>query len=191
MLGFCCLIILRVSSSKWHMQNFSIFTSWGILDHWLYFDGYCKVTINSQDTPLGLCWKLSENMFWQLKRLNTGLASNWFYLILTHVSHFMYFHGYCKVTSNSQYTFYWLCVVNHQNYFGQLIWMNAVLGFCWLIISRVSSSKWHMQNFSIFTSWGILDHWLYFDGYCEVTSNSQDTSLGLCVENYQKICSDN
>ena len=116
-LGFCCLIILRVSSSRWHMQNFSIFTSWGILDHWLYFDGYCKVTCNSQDTPLGLCWKLSENMFWQLKRLNTGLDSNWLYLIFTHVSHFMYFHGYCKVTSYSQYTFHWLCVVNHQKLF--------------------------------------------------------------------------
>ena len=134
-LGFCCLIILRVSTSKWHMQNFSIFTSWGILDHWLYFDGYCKVTSNSQDTPLGLCWKLSENMFWQLKRLNTGLASNSFYLILSHVSHFMYFHGYCKVTSNSQYTeFYLSCVVNHQKIISAIEfgWILCLVSAAWL-----------------------------------------------------------
>ena len=132
-----------------------------------------------------MCWKSSENMFWQLNLLNVAITSNRFYLILTHINHFMYFQGYCKITSNSQYTFYWLCVVNHQKIFRPV---NLAECCAWLIISRVSSSKWHMQNFSIFTPWGILDHWLYFDGYCKVTSNSQDTSLELCIGNYQKVC---
>ena len=89
-----------------------------------------------------MCWKLSGNMFWQVNLLNVALISNGFYLILTHVNHFMYFHGYCKVTMQLLSIYILLIVISKscRNYFGQSIWLNAVLGFCWLILSRVSSS---------------------------------------------------
>ena len=145
MLGFWWLIISRVGSSKWYMQNFGIFTPWGILDHWLYFDGYCKVTSNSQNTSLELCVENYKKICSDNKnRLNTALASNWFYPILTHVNHFMYFHGYygyCKVTSNSQYTLNRLCVANHQEMIpaSLISWKLRLVDSYHLLVSIISS----------------------------------------------------
>ena len=45
---------------------------------------------------------------------------------------------------------------------------------------------WMAQNFGTFISRDTPNHWVYFDGYCKMTNNSQDTSSGLCVANSQK-----
>ena len=76
------------------------------------------------------------------------LTSKWIYLILTHVNHFMYFHGNGKVTSNSQCTFYWLCVVNHQEIISasQFGWMLRLVSAGWLY------HKWALLNDTCRTS---------------------------------------
>ena len=48
---------------------------------------------------------------------------------------------------------------------------------------------WMAQNFGTFIARDTPNHWVYFDGYCKMTSNSQDTSSGLCVANSQEISS--
>ena len=140
-----CLISagLLHHEKKKKTQDFSKFISWGTLSHWLYFDGYCEVTSNSQDTSSGLCVgnyqdTCSDNWIcWMLCLLRTG-----FYLILTQANHFMYFHSYCKVTSNFQYIFYWLCVVNH----GEIISVSQFGWMLWLVSAGWLYHEWALLN---------------------------------------------
>ena len=85
-------------------HNFSIWMPWATLNHSLYFDGYCRVASNSQDTSLGL---LVEIIRIYVVTINLAECCTCVQLdlhFLTHIGHFMYFHGYCKITSNSQFT---------------------------------------------------------------------------------------
>ena len=89
-------------------------------------------------------------------------------------NHWMYFGGYCK----------WPAIpkIHHQDCVLQIIRkfnLSVNLAVRCPRYDVMNALLWMVHYFSRFISRGNLNHWMYFDGYCKVTSNGQDTSSGM------------
>ena len=85
-------------------------------------------------------------------------------------NHWMYFGGYCK----------WPAIpkIHHQDCVLQIIRkfnLSVNLAVRCTRFDVMNALLWMVHYFSRFISRGNLNHWMYFDGYCKVTSNGQDT----------------